>query len=396
MTHICAIFFVKQCSQSLLAFKCQFGKERAFGKESVNSSDRSDLLYSNINEQLGLEFNQKKSQLSVEEAVWCGYVINTSKKTIALKQKRIEKMQMLVKQILENQFSTRRTYAKIMGCFWSARMIFFGLKVALNPSLFFCRKFSFCFNWFVEDCDLESDFYDQKVERNLLACNELERCLAIAVKEVGFEATRQGVLVYHSLGKEIICLTRPAILCFTDASDRSGGVGIYSFSAEPISFSFDFNNEEIENFSINLKEMMALIYGLLVSLETLKIQLKEKKTNSNIIQVFVDNNTAKSVAASKRVNLKSIELASLGKIFTALEEANGWAKIFIYRCPTLDNKWADKLSRGCAKAFNFQDFKTEFDLFSLCYGVGNSSLSYLLESVLKDGLWVPSMSKIGQ
>ena len=131
---------------------------------------------------------------------------------------------------------------------------------------------------------------------------------------------------------------------FTDASLIGYGIYIEILSQKfAISGAFP---KSTSDWSINVKELYVLLLGQFITIYIhKKLDLQNYSNKKQIVMSYVDNNTAKTISATLRPNLKSKPLGLLSKVQIALDlNYSNYINRFI-RIPTKMNKIADILSR---------------------------------------------------
>ena len=310
----------------------------------MGSSEDLDAKFMKLMDSFNIKMNSSKSQFSSYEGTWCGFTINTSKQTVKLSEKRCKKMILLLDHLENREWSDRRAYAKLLGTLWSCNVILMARKCPINPLTFMTRKHTFLHADFYVESELKKEFYDTKIQKNILALYELRRGVFEASQEASFGDIREGLGLYASFGRQIKLKRLSEILCFVDASDKFMGVGIYmADTGKRWSFSHKFCSSTA-TFSINIKEMLAATLGLIYII----ILAHERLTQSENVEasIYIDNTTACWISSTRKASLKSLELGILSKFMAVVQASFPSLRICWFRIKTHLNLWADEASRN--------------------------------------------------
>ena len=178
-------------------------------------------------------------------------------------------------------------------------------------------------------------------------------------------------------------------MAFSDASMVAWGVGIYSNNLA-YSFKYRFNDSQL-HWHINIKELFAEMCSLLIYIIIRSVCKNVGNTGATSVALLIDNSCAQSICASKKVSLKSIELAILAKIIHASQDTFG-VEWHVKRIESAQNVWADRLSRS--DVLNSPAFF--YTIFShLLFGVlklDQTPEDYVLKVLLKYGKAATNMS----
>ena len=315
----------------------------------MNPSCSADETFNEICSMFGLKLNPTKTQLLKSSVEWAGYIFNQVTLTLKLKPKRLQKIKKYTEILNGDGPVKRREVAIYLGTIHSCRPIICGQKFHCNPLLFWLRKTAYLYDPFYTDRSLHAEFYDEEIKLNSLARFEINLMLEIVMKEVSYDKVRSGLNDYL-VAKFEIAVPEPHNVIFSDASSSMVGFGLL-IDGLAYSFKMGLTREQVESWSINLKELFSAV--LAVSFYAAII--KPGDSGKSLI-LYVDNTTAQSILASRKTSLKSVEIAMCAKF---LELVSYGLNISIKRCPTDLNLWADTLSRS-------PNLKDSFNLEKLC------------------------------
>ena len=297
-----------------------------------------------------LQINHDKNQSPRHEVDWGGYVWNVATKSIHIRPKRLKKMIEIYKEISTEEKTKRRTYAKILGMFYSGRILLYAHSLELSPILFKTRQHASFFLNFADARDLQYDLvYEEPLEKpsdDIL--DELKLCISIMATTVNFEDVRRGILGGFSFDRypefgifpEDDCLLSDATL------HRFGGLVIvagskYAFGAEI--------PDQIKQYgSIAYNELLAAVVTKLMHQGI--IRCRGLKKSGRRVRNFTDNTVAQCVLQTTKVSLRNTPIAVLGKILAKLrrlEHRLGWDQRY-FRIDTQANACTDELSRSGA------------------------------------------------
>ena len=388
--------FAQRLSSTLDAVFNSYYKDCGFSTTNQDDSiilspnEKTNESFIGLCNEFGLIINEAKTQLLRVEVEWAGYLFNQRSKTLKLKKKRLEKIKLSAASLLATFRGgkvyqvTRREVAVFLGCIHSCRPLICGQFYHANPLLFWLRKTAYLFDPFYTDRTLHEEFYNEKISLNSLCIFEIKKMVEIVEAEVAYNNVRLGLNDYLVARVDEKVLEDHDII-FSDSSGDSMGFGIISDSIN-YSFKIGLDLEKKMSWSINLKELYAALLAILCYLSLNLGGISRK------IILYVDNTCAQSILAGRKSNLKSVEIALCIKVLELLCYGR---KIIIKRAPTLDNQWADALSRS-PKLEDTIELK-KLCPFSLLIGVPNP-----IDHVLKElGLAgpqkkIPNTKKIEQ
>ena len=219
--------------------------------------------FQNVTNSLGLELNPLKSQIYKQSIIWCGMRFDFKKKSVKIREKRINKAQVLLQEMINHKFNTRRKYAKMMGYIYSCRIIIGAAGMFLSPMLYYTRRQSYLFENFYDDEEIaeNKEFYDVLVLTTDAVIAELNTAFDIISKEVSFEKARRGIGMLLNVGSNIKA-KKANNMIYVDACLEAWGVGII-YEDETYSIADKFP-EDFVTWSINVKELFACMMGMLI------------------------------------------------------------------------------------------------------------------------------------
>lgn len=345
--------------------------------------------YLEINRLFSLGINERKLKIAESKVEFLGYVLDAELKTIRLKEKRIKKFERLLDDLMAKEFTTKRHYAKILGCIYSANIIFLANNIKLNPHLFFTRKISQIFVNFVKNKDLVSKEYDSKVRKNQLSVCELLAVRDFMRLSANFVSVKKSLAVYKTFGKEIKQFWEYDLKIWTDASDLLMGV-CFLFENQYYSFAINYVGDE-SNQSIMFRESLAFLYGKWYAVLFLRNSGKLMSKKKLRCAMFQDNNAFLALALGHKCSLKSIEISLIMKISSFIDAVVHPLLIFNYfRITSEQNIIADHLSRSPALSSKIKD-----SLHPLLLATGPFRLSESLKLIKKltgNPIWLLSAS----
>ena len=319
--------------------------------------------YLSLSKNLSLDINQQKSQINVATAVWAGYNIKFKSKMVSLKITRLQKLEATVHEIINQKSSKRRTYARFLGQVYSSRVIIIANRIWLAPLLSSFRQKTYLFNQFydMDRISQDDEFYETMIEYDNNLTPEILLTMNILNREVSFKSIRAGMNRRMELNHLNFNNHTKNIKLFTDSSLQAYGVYIIiNHDNEPHYFGLSgLFGKKFDNWSINCKEMFALLLGQILAIHIHKSRFNKNANESHIILAYTDNETSRMVAATQRTNLKSRRLAILSKIQIALDISFTQYITRFARIPTQQNIPADLLSRNM-KLVMASEIVTEF------------------------------------
>ena len=342
-----------------LAFEKRFGPnfQASLQDDSLIFHINDSLILDDVidlNRKFGFELNHKKTIFRKKRLVWSGYLWDLRTLSLAIPEEKLQKVQTLTIKIL-NEPCTRRDYAKLLGKLYSYRLLAAGARA--NFSILTHRTRSHMFkntgNFYQELKNLNhfskkyldkyKRFFDKTLEPDASLEQELTRAVDIISRPREFKDVRTYVFGNNALPTS--CVTRESALLFTDSSLKAGGafleIGQSCFS---LSFSFSDEDADLRNASINIKELYSAILAILWTLE-----ISQVHPITSVI-VFIDNECAKSLAFTKKANLKSTKLLKMAEVLNNILMACE-IPFFFTRIPTEKNQAADFLSRKFEESF---------------------------------------------
>ena len=334
----------------------------------------------NLNKEYGFELNSKKTVFRTKSLVWSGYLWNVETATLAIPFEKLEKVKILTIKILSEP-CTRREYAKLLGKIYSYRLLAAGARANFAILTHNTRRHMFrgTGNFYQELKNLThfskkylvkyKRFFDKTLQPDESLSYELNRVVEIVETPRNFADVRTYIFGNNSL--PVSCFAKDSALLFTDSSLRAGGAFL-KVNEKFFSFSVKFSeeDEDLRNASINIKELYIAILAILWTLEISQIYpLKSVIT-------FIDNECAKSLAFTRKANLKSTKLLQLTEVLNNILMSCDICFYFT-RVPTDQNQAADFLSRNPDENF--------------CQPVGEN---WRFQALIKNFTFVSSPSKV--
>lgn len=346
----------------------------------IDSNGHSEQKFRHFAENLGIAINESKNQAG-SVVTWCGYDLDLAKQSIKIRKKRIEKLKLVAKEIINSSLVKRKMIAIFLGSVHSCRPIILGQWKFTSPLLFFTRKSTFLFENIYEDGVIDSEWYQELVTVNDFMRVEIQEALDLVIKEVEIQNAADGLNRYLSIDQLNGCY-EGCNLVFSDASQKFWGVTL-KIGPNQYAFSGRFDDFIVDNWSIYLKEYYGCVMAKLLFLY---VNVSLGNSTSKTVH-FIDNTGAKTVLPRK-VSLKSLEIGILAKfnqlISNRLQEKN-WSYIFI---DSESNRWADYCTReGVHRVCNITSIGQRFCPFtSLLSGVLSSSFNvkYLVSLMIKN------------
>ena len=288
-----------------------------------------------FNEGLGFKTNAKKTQANTARPSWSGFTFDLQEKRLELQEKRVEKLEVLVQEILVSSSVTRRKIASALGKIYSHRLLVLGLGLNFTTHTLQTRELLFSNSegfkeivktlrkqWFYNQSEYMSErskcaykhFFDEKIsisaQCKMKIRNELCFALEISRAKVPFSLVRERIFTLNSY-QQSLDITEMNIVC-TDASSKGWGIHV-RFGDRDFALGGLFEESDIEK-DINIKEMFALILGIMTAVYVDHISKKASKW-----VVLVDNNVSLAMAISKSTHIKSQTLARLTSLLSIIQ-----------------------------------------------------------------------------
>jgi len=296
---------------------------------------------------------------------------------LSIPQKKLLKLKELIKLVFSQKYSERRLYARILGKFYAMRAVLMKNCVSFASLLFKTRHYLYkdfknqtIINelkqeWFHSKVTLNKEcykkFFDSKIPANPeFIKDEINLAWYLANQKAKFAQGRENL---NRLGLPPITTPPHHDLThvFTDASSKQLGVAIFT-NEDRFTWSNKIPQKLLET-SINLKETLAVLYGILL------VNMVDKSNHK--IVIHIDNVTAISISSTYRVNCKSLKLAILAKLIMHVKLASE-RDYYFRKIPTGDNSLADMLSRDenvKSRIVRNFDIKILCNMFEVVFGM---------------------------
>ena len=317
-----------------------------------------------INQAFGFRINPKKTQDNVIRAAWSGYIFDLQNKSLELQPKRIQKLEEVILGILSSQKVTRRKIASCLGKIFSQRLLMLGLGLNFSAHTAKTRQLlfsntgifkDFVINqlkkqWFFNQAEFSDksdtvkaaykEFFDSEVyitDREGIS-KELLMAMELSNVKVPFTNVRRFIFSLNEFPSPSVKADEEAnaIIC-TDSSSVAWGAHLVAYGKN-YAIGGKFKEEDLPK-SINLKELFALILGMLAA-----INLDTKLNKSSRWLLLVDNNVSLSLAISKSVHIKSPILAKMAGVISMVQFSSNSNFVF-ERIKSEENTASDFISR---------------------------------------------------
>ena len=187
---------------------------------------------------------------------------------------------------------------------------------------------------YYSDTDLKDEFYDQLLGVNALSIAEIEWLIDICKRKVKMHNVRERLDM--KIGTRVIqskMANVKSVVLFTDASEHSFGFGMI-WDQTKYSVAYNFPQFMIENWSINAKELYAVMWAIIFGIKWAKVY----KIGSCNFTIYIDNIAAGAIASTAKVSLRSLELALCLKVIHACTLAFPHLGLWFQYIATDDNK----------------------------------------------------------
>ena len=315
----------------------------------IATQSLSSLIYLNTHH-FSFELQTKKTKTAEICVKWSGYMWHAKDKCLFIPPTKYKSIFDIANEIMTKPCS-RLQYASFLGRVYHYRLIAFGLQLNFGTLLYTLRAHTFPHTHplstylFVSDSIIAAykEFFNEILPvPSTKACNEINLMLSILQQKVTYKSIRYNI---NPTSLTQFRFFWPDNFAFSDASKQGLGF-IIRLKGKYYCFSHIISkNDQLYLISINAFELFAVLCTLITYIH---IHIKQSKSSidTSSVMMYIDNSTAESISATKRVSLKSETLANISQCLSNITSAfRSTIRVSYSRVDTKSNFFADLASR---------------------------------------------------